>query len=75
MKTKTVQNKWSWLLLCLSAVALLAFGSTRDSGPRTQADRIDAITKVLACPTCSGESVYVCVIVLPVIHNFIDSAA
>ena len=59
MKSKSVHNKWSWLLLVLSAVALLTFGSTRDSGPRTQADRIDAITKVLACPTCSGESVYV----------------
>ena len=59
MKMNSVQNKWTWLLLVISAVALLAFGSTRDSGPRTQADRIDAITKVLACPTCSGESVYV----------------
>ena len=59
MKSKSVQNKWSWLLLIMSAIVLLAFGSLRDSGPRTQADRIDAITKVLACPTCSGESVYV----------------
>ena len=59
MNSKSVSNKWSWLLLMLSAVALLAFGSTRTSDPQTQADRIDAITKVLACPTCQGESVYV----------------
>ena len=59
MKMNSVQNKWSWLLVIFAAIALLAFGSTRDSGPRTQAERIDAITKVLACPTCSGESVYV----------------
>jgi cytochrome c-type biogenesis protein CcmH/NrfF len=25
----------------------------------TQGDRIDAITKRIACPTCDGESVYV----------------
>jgi cytochrome c-type biogenesis protein CcmH len=59
MAPKSVNNKWSWLVLVVAAVALLAFGSTRSSGPKTQADRIDAITKVLACPTCQGESVYV----------------
>ncbi len=40
-------------------VALLAVGSTRSDGPRTQEDRIDAISKRLACPTCDGESVFV----------------
>ena len=40
-------------------VSLLAVGSTRDNGPLTQGDRIDAITKRIACPTCDGESVYV----------------
>lgn len=40
-------------------VLLLSVGSTRDSGPRTQGDRIDAITKRIACPTCDGESVFV----------------
>ena len=39
--------------------ALLLFGGLRDSGPRSQQDRIDAITSQLACPTCQGESVYV----------------
>ena len=37
---------------------LLAIGSTRSGGPLTQQDRIDSISKKLACPTCSGESVY-----------------
>jgi cytochrome c-type biogenesis protein CcmH len=37
----------------------LVVGSTRTSGPRTQQDRIDAISKRLACPTCQGESIYV----------------
>ena len=40
-------------------IALLAFGASRTSGPSTQAERIDGISKRLACPTCSGESVYV----------------
>ena len=40
-------------------VALLAVGSTRDAGPLTQGERIDAISKRIACPTCDGESVYV----------------
>lgn len=48
-----------WMLMGVIVVALLAVGTTRDRGPMTQADRIDAITKRLACPTCDGESVYV----------------
>lgn len=40
-------------------VALLAVGSARSDGPRTQEDRIDAISKRIACPTCDGESVFV----------------
>lgn len=38
---------------------LLAFGASRTGGPLTQQGRIDSITLKLACPTCSGESVYV----------------
>lgn len=45
--------------MALVAVFLLAFGATRSSGPSTQEERIDSISKRLACPTCSGESVYV----------------
>lgn len=48
-----------WMLMGVLFVALLSVGATRDSGARTQADRIDAITKRIACPTCDGESVYV----------------
>ncbi len=48
-----------WMLMGVIVVALLAVGATKDSGPRTQGDRIDAISKRLACPTCDGESVYV----------------
>ena len=48
-----------WMLMGLIVVALLTIGTTRDNGPLTQSDRIDAITKHIACPTCDGESVYV----------------
>lgn len=40
-------------------VALLTVGGTRDNGPLTQSERIDAISRRVACPTCDGESVYV----------------
>ncbi|MSZ18360.1 MAG: hypothetical protein F2612_01690 [Actinobacteria bacterium] len=48
-----------WMLMALITVSLLAVGTTRDKGPLTQGDRIDAITKRVACPTCDGESVFV----------------
>lgn len=33
-------------------------GTQRDSGPATPQERIESISKRLACPTCDGESVY-----------------
>lgn len=52
-------KRWpSWVLLLFLVVGLVAFGATRDTGPRTPDDRIEAITKRLACPVCDGESVY-----------------
>jgi cytochrome c-type biogenesis protein CcmH len=48
-----------WMLMAIITVGFLAVGTTRDTGPLTQGDRIDAITKRVACPTCDGESVFV----------------
>jgi cytochrome c-type biogenesis protein CcmH len=48
-----------WMLMGLIVVVLLTIGATRDNGPLTQSERIDAISQRLACPTCNGESVYV----------------
>ncbi len=48
-----------WVLLAAAFAGLLAFGTLRDSGPSSQQDRIDSISQRLACPTCSGESIYV----------------
>ena len=47
-----------WILLALVVVGLMAFGATRDTGPRTPDERIESISKRLACPVCQGESVY-----------------
>jgi cytochrome c-type biogenesis protein CcmH len=52
-------KRWpGWVALLFVVVGLVAFGSTRDTGPRTPDERIEAITKRLACPVCQGESVY-----------------
>ena len=55
-----VIKRWpGWLVLALATFVLLAVGIAADNGPQTQQDRIDAISKRIACPTCQGESVYV----------------
>ncbi|MEK0443473.1 MAG: cytochrome c biosis protein CcmH [Actinomycetota bacterium] len=53
------RQRAAWVAIIVSALALLLFGTVRDTGPLTQQDRIDAVTKRIACPTCDGESVYV----------------
>jgi cytochrome c-type biogenesis protein CcmH len=52
-------KRWpSWLLMLGVAVALILVGTLRDGGARSENDRIDSITKRVACPVCSGESVF-----------------
>lgn len=48
-----------WILMLIVVGLLLAVGAGRDSGSHTQQERVDEISKRLACPTCQGESVYV----------------
>jgi cytochrome c-type biogenesis protein CcmH len=47
-----------WVLLVFVVVGFLVVGATRDSGPQTPDERIESISKRLACPVCQGESVY-----------------
>jgi cytochrome c-type biogenesis protein CcmH len=47
-----------WVLLGVVALVFLVVGATRDGGPQTPDDRVDAITQRLACPICDGESVF-----------------
>ena len=52
-------KRWpSWLLMLGIAVTLILVGTLRDGGARSENDRIDSITKRVACPVCSGESVF-----------------
>ena len=56
---KRLKTRAAWALMLLVVACAFAVGATRESGPSTQAERIDGITKRLACPTCDGESIYV----------------
>ncbi|MGA0813647.1 MAG: cytochrome c-type biogenesis protein CcmH [Ilumatobacteraceae bacterium] len=53
-----MSRRLSWLLVLFVGVGALAVGATRDRGPREPGDRIDAISRRIACPVCDGESVY-----------------
>lgn len=47
-----------WMVLGVVVVALLAIGIGRDTSPRTAEERIEDISRRLACPICDGESVF-----------------
>jgi len=47
-----------WLALALVVTALLFVGVSGDGGPPTDDERIESISKRLACPVCDGESVW-----------------
>lgn len=52
-------KRWpGWVLMLFVLVAFLAVGATSSSGPQSQADRVDSLTKRIACPVCDGESVF-----------------
>lgn len=56
---KRFKQQWpGWVLLAVVAGLLLAVGITHDSGPRTPEERVEEISKRLACPICDGESVF-----------------
>ncbi len=52
-------KRWpGWLALLFVVVALLVVGYVRETGPRSTQERIEDISKRLACPVCDGESVF-----------------
>lgn len=52
-------KRWpGWLALLFVVVALLVVGYVRETGPRSSQERIEDISKRLACPVCDGESVF-----------------
>jgi cytochrome c-type biogenesis protein CcmH len=56
---RTLKRWPGWIVLLFAAVALISIGAARDGGPQTPEERITALEKRLACPVCSGESVFV----------------
>ena len=56
--TRSVKGWPSWVLLVLVVGGLLAVGAARDAGPRSPKERVEEISKRLACPICDGESVF-----------------
>lgn len=52
-------KRWpGWVALLVVVVIALVVGATRGAGPQTQDDRIDDLSRRLACPVCNGESVF-----------------
>lgn len=52
-------KRWpGWVALIFVVAGFLAVGATRSAGPESQEDRIDAISRRVACPICDGESVF-----------------
>jgi cytochrome c-type biogenesis protein CcmH len=55
---RRVKGTAGWLALLFVVVGALAVGATRDPGPQSAGDRVDSISRRIACPECDGESVY-----------------
>lgn len=55
---RSVKSLAGWGVVLAALMLLMAVGVTREPAPRTSSDRIDEISKRIACPTCDGESVY-----------------
>ena len=52
-------KRWPvWVSLYFVVDGLLALGETGDTCQESQGDRIDEISKRVACPICDGESVF-----------------
>ena len=52
-------KRWpGWLVMAAALAALLTIGVTRSAGPRTNAERVEAIAKTIKCPVCRSESVF-----------------
>lgn len=47
-----------WIVVVLVAVVLMVFGVSQSREARTTEERIEEISKQLACPICDGESVF-----------------
>ena len=56
--TRSLKSWPSWVLLIFVVGGLLAVGASRDAGARSPKERVEDISRRLACPICDGESVF-----------------
>ncbi len=45
-----------WIALAVVLGVALSIGAARDNGPRTEAERVEAVASEVRCPTCRGLS-------------------
>jgi cytochrome c-type biogenesis protein CcmH len=57
-RTASLKRWPGWVLLVFVVVGFLAYGTSQEAGARTPEERVEEISKRLACPICDGESVY-----------------
>ena len=57
-RTSSLKRWRGWVVLVFVLVGFMAYGTTRNAGAQTPDERVQEITKRLACPVCDGESVY-----------------
>lgn len=51
-------RRWApWFLMAVVVFFSLVVAATGDRSPRSEADRIDAVSSEVRCPTCRGQSV------------------
>jgi cytochrome c-type biogenesis protein CcmH len=59
MSRASALKRWpGWVLLLFVVVGCMAYGIAKNSGPLTPDQRVESITKRLACPVCGGETVF-----------------
>lgn len=51
------RQRFAWLVLALVLAGALMIGANGDDGPQTSAERAEALSTQLRCPTCQGQSV------------------
>jgi cytochrome c-type biogenesis protein CcmH len=49
-------KRLSWVLMVAVLLGALAVGTSADGGPRTNAERVQAIGQTIRCPTCRSQS-------------------
>jgi cytochrome c-type biogenesis protein CcmH len=50
-------RRLSWVVLGVVVVVALVAGTRPDGGPRTEAERAQALAETIKCPTCRSQSV------------------